>query len=368
MNYNENLILYLLHAGLNPNSCPSFNFEGETDWDAVFDICSEQGVLGIVADGVDNLNERGLIPEGHQFNHNMKMQWGYNVMKIEKTFIKQFKVSNMLAEEYDRHGIRTVVLKGLSVARLYPNPLHRPCGDLDCFLMGDYEKGNVVAEQMGADVTRDYYKHSHIKIHGLMVENHQFCTGISGNRRNKDFEKEIQKILYNSELFPIKNTKLLSPSPLFNAVFLTIHAWNHFMTVGKSLRQICDWAVFLNRYNDKIDWNKFTEIISIRNSKLFNFARILSFIAHKYIGVELPEIFISDENAERISEKLLSSVFKEHGSLINNEYGIWKNRIFNILKNIFFNDWKYDEFSDESLFVYTAKKIQSFIFERNPHL
>lgn len=55
--------------------------------------------------------------------------------------------------------------------------------------MGQYEFGNLLAERWGASVKRDFYKHSHIRYKGLVVENHQFCTAIRGSRRAKDFER-----------------------------------------------------------------------------------------------------------------------------------------------------------------------------------
>ena len=367
MNYNEKLMLHLLGVGLRTRKDASFEFEDANDWDALFDLCSDQGVLGIVSDGIDTMNEDGLIPEKYQFSHNMKMQWGYNVMKIEKTFIHQFKVSSMLAEEYAKENIRTVVLKGIAIARMYPQPIHRPCGDLDCFLMGDYEKGNVIAERLGADVKRNFYKHSHIDIKKLTVENHQFCTAIRGSKRYKDFERKLQNILSETEFRPIKNTKLLAPDSLFNALFLTEHAWGHFLRESIKLRHVCDWAVLINRCGNVIDWQKFKEIISVKDIKMLRFAEIMSVISHKYLGAAMPDIFTMNKDSEILAEKVLQSILNDNNSLYNHNYSNWQCRMM-MIKNFLVGDWKYKEFSEESAIRHTFNSIWAFLFERNPHL
>ena len=367
MNYNEKLIFYLLRRGLHTENKASFEFEDTTDWDVIFDCCSDQGVLGIVSDGIDTMNEEGLIPEKHQFSHNMKMQWGYNVMNIEKTFIHQFKVSSMLADEYAKGNIRTVVLKGFSIARMYPKPFHRPCGDLDCFLMGDYEKGNIIAERLGADVNRNLYKHSHIELKHLTVENHQFCTAIRGSDRYKDFERLLQKILRETELRPIKNTKLLSPNPLFNALFLTIHSWGHFMDEGIKIRHICDWTVLMEKHINDIDWGKFVEFLNQRDKKIIRFAECISVISNKYIGAPLPDIFKQRKCPDILVEKVLENVFRKYDSIHVTSIPRWKIRLL-IVRNYFISNWKYKEFSEESAIRHTLNSIISFLFERNPHL
>jgi hypothetical protein len=70
-------------------------------------------------------------------------------------------------------------LKGIAVSSYYPNPLHREFGDLDCYLFEQlgskiiwnnaYEKGNIAAEIVGADVRRGLYKHSHIKFKNFEI-------------------------------------------------------------------------------------------------------------------------------------------------------------------------------------------------------
>lgn len=231
----------------------------------------------LVWDGI-----RRLPPE-LQPSRELRLRWAYNVERIEHRYGQQRRRQRNWLRAYAEAGIRTVVLKGLAVSRLYPVPEHRPCGDLDCFLCGDYERGNRVAEQVGAEVKRDFYKHSHIVFRGLTVENHRFCTAVRGSRRAKRFERHLQRLLAEGPLSCIPETALLVPPPDFNALFLAKHALSHFLTEGISLRHLCDWAVFIDREGDAVDWTAFRKVAA--EDRLLRFAEILSDLSVRYLGV-----------------------------------------------------------------------------------
>ena len=231
----------LLRAGVRSGDTPDIGGLTDDRWRELYTAASSQGVSALVWDGI-----RRLPPES-QPSRELRLRWAYNVERIERRYGQQRRRAAELAAAYAEAGIRTVVLKGLAVSRLYPVPEHRPCGDLDCFLCGDYERGNRVAEQVGAEVKRDFYKHSHIVFRGLTVENHRFCTAVRGSRRAKRFERHLQRLLAEGPLSCIPETALLVPPPDFNALFLVKHALSHFLTEGISLRHLCDWAVFIDR-------------------------------------------------------------------------------------------------------------------------
>ena len=184
----------LLRAGVRSGDTPDIGGSTDDRWRELYTAASSQGVSALVWDGI-----RRLPPES-QPSRELRLRWAYNVERIEHRYGQQRRRAAELAAAYAEAGIRTVVLKGFAVSRLYPVPEHRPCGDLDCFLCGDYERGNRVAEQVGAEVKRDFYKHSHIVFRGLTVENHRFCTAVRGSRRAKRFERHLQRLLVEGPL------------------------------------------------------------------------------------------------------------------------------------------------------------------------
>ncbi len=371
MTANEHILLCLIGLGLGTQKNTSAEIESmfrtAPDWKWIYKTAVQQGVLAVVYDGLNRLIGQGLIPEQSQPPRNAKLQWGFNVVKIEDRFLRQKSLSEELARAYAEHDIRTAVLKGLAVAQYYPEPQHRPCGDLDCFLMGDFEKGNEVAQKIGADYEAGDYKHSHILYKGLMVENHRYCTTIRNGRRAKEFERALQRVLQTEPLTPIGESYMECPSPLFNALFLSVHAWNHFLKESISLRHICDWAMFVQKEGERVAWAEFERLTSAYDKGLCQFARCMTFLSKDLFGIEPPKDFATDEELKPLADRMVQSVLYEQQGVYNKNYSAWKIRVL-LVCNMLKGNWKTRAFSEHSSLYYTLHNIWVFFFDRNPHL
>ena len=325
-------------------------------WTAVYRLASEQGVLAVVWDGV-----RQLPPEV-QPPRELRLRWAYNVERIERRYAQQQHRAAELAGIFAEAGIRTVVLKGLAVSRSYPVPAHRPCGDLDCFLCGDYERGNRAAEAAGAEVKRDFYKHSHIVFRGLTVENHRFCTAVRGSRRAKELERRLQRLLAERPSDRLADTSLLAPPADFNALFLTRHALSHFLTEGISLRHLCDWAVFIEREGAQVDWAAFREIAA--EHRLLRFAEILSDLSVRYLGVARNPL---PAEVPAISDRVLENILRERRHLNDSAGRVWSKRL-RLVGNLCRDRWKYRDVYERSFLLELMRLSWGFLFDRNPRL
>ena len=52
-------------------------------------------------------------------------------------------------------------------------------------------------------------------------------------------------------------SEVLLPPVQWNAMFLTYHACGHFLSEGLRLKQILDWAMFLKKEQNNVDWKAF---------------------------------------------------------------------------------------------------------------
>ena len=50
------------------------------------------------------------------------------------------------------------------------------------------------------------------------------------------------------------DSEILLPPVQWNAMFLTYHACAHFLSEGLRLKQILDWAMFLKKEQNNVDW------------------------------------------------------------------------------------------------------------------
>lgn len=345
-------LLSLVEAGINKKHVALC---GEVDWQEIYMLAAQQGVLAIVLDAIS------LLPTQQQPPKELKMKWIASAMAIECRFSHQRSVASTIAERFAEQGIELYVLKGLSIAGYYPKPEHRECGDLDCYLGRDYERGNQVAESMGAKVVRDYYKHSHISYDKLLIENHQFCVAIRGSRKLKSFERHLEHIISHGAM-PIAGTKLIKPSADFNALFLTAHAMTHFLVEGIKLRHLCDWALLIKHEQNSINWQEFyrwTDYLGYTH-----FANAMTAMAVECLGVEI------DNKALRSDSRYIARILKDMyraNNIFNKGYSVWRVRMLTIV-NRFGSLWRFHRVYRASVLGHLLRQVWGFIFERVPKL
>lgn len=352
------LLLYLVGCGLrfrdiDPNILVNVS---ETRWERIYDLAQEQGVLAIVFDAIENTSVPIRLSKG------IKFKWIAAVHSRENNYRRQYQNAVELARAFHQEGVNTFVLKGLSISTYYPNPAYREFGDFDCFLGDDYELGNIIAEKLGAKVERDYYRHSHIIYKTQLVENHQFCVGIRGSRKMKEYEKHLRQVMHNDAQYIDKSKTLIRPSCDFNALFLTSHAMTHFLVEGIKLRHICDWAVLLHHEQHNIDWKSFYQW----TDKLHytRFADTMTSIATTYLGLTLKNEQIKQD--EKFVDLVLEDVFHSN-SLFNKGYSIWRSRVMSI-KSKLMSLWKFHKIYQQSALKMITVQVLGFLFDRNPKL
>ncbi len=327
----------------------------------IFSAASEQGVLAIVWDAMQALFVDKALSKECRPDRALLLNWALNVERIEKLYESQYQKASELAAIYADYGIRTIVMKGISASTWYPIPNHRPCGDLDCFLLGAYEKGNEIALMQGAEVDLIHYKHSHIKYKGLPIDNHQYLTHVKGSRRAKDFEKLLQNILYTTEGRRINDTSLEEPPSLFHALFLTYHAHHHFLVEGIRLRHLTDWAMFVNKYGEEIDWQYFNEIS--RRHGMKPFADSMMRLSRDVVGVTIPSLYSIAEDRNR-DAYLLNDMFYADEKINNSSLPHWRRRV-KVLFSYWNNRKKYQLFSDKTFISALIIAVFGFFFDKD---
>ncbi len=358
--YSDHLFFQLLRVGLGTDHIVQLPNNNCSDINVDFAI--KQGVGAFVFDGIQKAIDLKMIAPD-SINRNTKMRLYAHTLQVEKACREQYTKASELSSLFAANGIRVIVLKGISAGINYPQPLHRLCGDFDCYLMGDYDKGNEIARKAGAEVGYHSYKHSHICYEGLMVENHQFCTAHRGNRQMKRFERCLQELLGKNGSNRIGDTCMECPSSLFNAIYLTHHAKEHFIFEGITLRHLCDWAMFLDKHAEEIDWQRFQTMAD--EYGLRKFADTMTCLSIEYLNISTPKGY--DAAVSNVCIKVLEDALFE-GIIKNSKT---KNSFFNrINKAVRFkkNDTRLRLFSDTNFAMYVIKQIRGLLCDRNPKI
>ena len=222
------------------------------DWNAIESLATKQGLLGVVLDGIQCLAENSeTIP------YKKKLEWLGQVMKgYELRYLDYRKAIEALAAFYNTHGFRMMLLKGYACGRDWPRPEHRPYGDIDIWLFGKQKEADaMLAKETGIEIDSSHHHHTVFNWMGFTVENHYDFVNVYARQSSAVMEKVFKELGQDdSHVAEVNGQKVYFPSPNLHALFLIKHMVSHFAAAEISLRQVLDWAFFVEKHTDKIDW------------------------------------------------------------------------------------------------------------------
>lgn len=354
MKHVEDILFKLIAAGL--GTCDRASLPKDVDWRSVFKLANQQGVGAVCLDGMQKLNWNIAEPK------TIKIQWIGTTLKQKQQYNAQWQAAVSLAKIWHDIGLQIYVMKGFVLAEMYPRPASRYSCDMDCFLMKRHEwngeKGDEVVEDKGIEIDRSYYKNSKFCFKGLTVENHRYLLPIKGSSKAKRLERWLRTQIETAEPVYIGNTFLQTPSALFNSVYILAHVQEHFFEEGISLKHVCDWAMVLNTYANKLDWEQWKHIC--KDYGMLSFGCAMSRLANKICGVKIPfECEWDDEADCRLLDDVLYRTTS--GSVQRSN---WQVRI-DLVKSIFKNRWKYRMFSNTNFLIFCGRRVWGYLFDKN---
>lgn len=330
------------------------------DWWAVVDLSLSQGVVAIAFDGLQKIldaNPSMDLGLDKPELEGLKYKWLGCCLEVEGRNLQQRKVMKAMADTLAKKGVRTMLMKGQANSLYYPEPLHRAIGDIDVFF-SDYDLGNKIAAEIGAKVDTSWYKHSQIHWKGEMFENHKYFVHTRDGKRGKKLDKTLRELLEGAEYEHFPDSTVLLPPVLFNALFLTYHSMAHFLSEGIRLKQIVDWAMFLQKEQTRIDWPRFYSMCED-----FHFCRwvdAMNDIAVHQFGVivDVPEVVCESPYAE----KILHSAFHDKNLVFSSGKSGLANRI-HLITNMFKYSWKYHQIYQDSILKQLWYYISGYLFK-----
>lgn len=339
----EKELFALLQLGLGlsevgEDNLSNFIMLSASKWTHIINLARKQGVLGIVLDGVEQL-EHLPIGATKGLPMSLKLELIGEVLQIEQRNQHQREVMKDLAEKWTQRGCHVMVMKGQTNGTFYPKPEHRSPGDIDCYLFENYAIGNDIARLAGAKVDESWYKHSVINYKGETFENHQFFVHTRDGKRGKRLERELEDTLkVDTSFFLSLTSAIMMPPAQWNAMFLTYHACAHFISEGLRLKQIVDWAMFLKLHQKDIDWYEF--YFFCERFHLKRFADAMTAIAVKYLGIKMKTAGVVCESP--YADVILRNSLYEEDYVFGSGKSNWYNR-FHLIRNMFHYRWKYED-------------------------
>lgn len=276
----------------------SMNFLMNDNQNIFLNLCSNS-LFGKKVLIPDEFDVKGILTEAKQ---QAVYPLVYSVVrdKAEKSDGEFFShiITNNIRVEY-AHGeinsafkkfnVKYVVLKGVSSAVYYPEPLLRTMGDVDVLVSGDdvlladkalKSIGFITNESLDTQNMHVAYRRKD----GIICELHFRINGVPDNDKTTAINNCLSDIFEKSFEHKAENYTCVLPSKFHHGLILLLHTASHLTSEGVGIRHLCDWAVFVNSFSN----DEFTALFEkpLKEIGLWRFAQLLTLASVKYLGCD----------------------------------------------------------------------------------
>lgn len=359
----KELFFALVRLGIGHQLVSSLTFQvsSEVDWVQLKALADQHGLSAVVLDGLDEVRSkrsdvRGMCSPSQQF----MLQWIGEVMQsYEQRYVQYENAIASLAGWYTQHGYKMMVLKGYACSLDWPKPEHRPCGDIDIWLFGQQREADaalgswfkVLAEASDQGraldpnfkIDKGHHHHTVFGWQGFTVENHYDFLNVHHHKSNVELEAILKDLGKDASYFvEMKGEKVYLPSANLHALFLLRHSMSNFASTGFQLRQLLDWAFFVGKHGEEIDWEWLeSQLEHFGMKKLYD---VFNAICVEDLGFDVklfPQVQFQPELKDRVLNDILTPEFseKESGGFLSRavfKYRRWKANVWK--HELCFND------------------------------
>lgn len=286
---------------------PAIVQSGEVDWECLKTLADNQGLLGVFIDGIERLTNN--IRPRKEF----LLEWIGEVLQAYEYRYKTYtKTIAELASWYNAHGYKMMILKGYTCSLDWPKPEHRPCGDIDIWLYGNQQKADdALALDKKIKIDKSHHHHTIFNWRDFTVENHYDFINVHHHRSHKEYEKILKELGQDdSHYIEVYGEKVYLPSPDLNALFLIKHLMLHFASGEVTIRQLLDWAFFVEKHYKEVKWDWLMEVL--KDNGMVQAFHIFNAICVEELGFEsslFPQISYYPFLKERVLKEIIHPEF-----------------------------------------------------------
>ena len=245
MSVTEEVFLQLVRLGIGTYTKASL--PENVNWEEVIALAERQRLSAIILDGIESFPEKQRPPQIVLLN-----LIGEILQNYEGRYAQYKGAISSLAGFYNQHGFKMMELKGYACSLDWPKPEHRPCGDIDIWLLGHYKEADAAlrawfksSKVQGFEIDNSHHHHTTFSWRDFLVENHYDFINVHHHKSNVELDRFLKELaLDDSYYVEVNGEKIHIPSPNFHAFFLMRHIMNHFSSSEITMRQLLDWVFF----------------------------------------------------------------------------------------------------------------------------
>lgn len=260
----------------------------EINWKDIINEAESHSIKALIYSTVKNM---GLLKE---VEGDILNQWKKETILTGVSQINHVNTVGYILSKFNKENIPVIVLKGLVVRDLYPNPEFRTMGDADILVHEkDLDKVRKLfnslgytednhGEGHGAHIVFSKAGFRHIEVHWTLI-NEQYFKGTN------EFEKSIWD---NTMEINLKGVKALSLGLDDLALHLCVHMAVHIACGGFGLRQLCDLVLLVEKEGKNINWNTFMK--NGRECGVEKFIVAIFICCNKLFHMEIPKEIVNN--------------------------------------------------------------------------
>ena len=195
------------------------------------------------------------------------------------------KEQRRILDLLEARQIPCAVLKGTSVAYLYPHPELRTIGDID--ILVEEENLDEACKALQADDFAPSYtaeKHLCLQKGAVWVEMHRMVSVFPESEKGRFTRRYMTEALRHTQEAEICGVRFPMLSGAYQIIALLAHMEQHLANSGIGLRQVCDWAVTAHALHNCFDSET---LVLLERCGLLRFAKIMTRLCERYLGLPL---------------------------------------------------------------------------------
>lgn len=323
-----------------------FNPPSDFKWSTIKNLAERQGLSAVVVDGIEQLPENQRPPK------ELLLEWIGEVLQSYGYRYNQYRSEIAeLAGFYNSYGYKMMVIKGYACSLDWPKPEHRPCGDIDIWQFGKQKEADaLISSEKGIKIDTSHHHHTVFNCGDFTVENHYDFVNVHAHRSSAELEKVFKELgMDDSHSVDVLGQKIYLPSPNLHALFFIKHMVSHFAAAEINLRQVLDWAFFVEKHTKEIDWNWLDGMLE--EYSMMDFINCINGVCVEDLGFDagiFREVMFLPSLKERVLMDILNPEYTSEGPTG------FMSRMAYKLKQWHGNAWKHD-------LCYKESRLDSFL-------
>ncbi len=239
----EQVLFSLIRSALGSADSLPFRPDGRT-WRDVLTLAQRQAVTGIAFAGIRRLTDEAA-EDYAGMSEAQYCAWLSHAAQIAQRNQQLTAQCHTLQLQLQQAGLRCCILKGQGLGKVYgPLAPYRQTGDIDVAVACSRQQALAYARHAMGRMPRWDYKHLHLEgLASTHVELHYRPEVLSDLVRNRRLQRWFAA--HREAMYADSYDGLTVPTAEFNAVYILVHAYQHFVMGGIGLRQLMDCHLVL---------------------------------------------------------------------------------------------------------------------------